>query len=119
MQAKLTAKDIHYEGPTATRAYVLGWQSGPTLLVVGGNYESAMDEMYERYGTRVEPDDAALLDYEGKDTEERIVSAMECGEIRCTDSGTMVWVDHYEWCVEFHGKDAVRRAGRYFRTGEK
>ena len=119
MQAQLTAEDIHYEGPTTNRAYVLGYQFGPSLLVVGGSYESAVDEFDERFGTQVEQDDTALLDYEGKDTEERIVSAMNSGDIRCTGSGTMVWVDHYEWCAVFTGKDAVRRAGRYFRTGER
>lgn len=92
----------HVESLRSRRVYLLGWQFGPTLLVIGGSAESALDEFDERYGTRVDPvaDAATLADYDGTDVAERIEHALHCGDIRVNDGGTMVWVDPYEWMRE-------------------
>ena len=95
------------------KAYVLGYQFGPMLLVVTNSIEEAIDEWDERYGTRVDVDaDADTLGDYGPTIEEAITNAMEHGEIRVNYGGTMVWVDHYEWCREF---DSIRAAAEYFR----
>lgn len=120
---KLTAERIaigqdNYAGysPRATadqKAYVLGAQFGPMLLVVTNSIEEAIDEWDERYGTRVDVDaDARTLADYGPDTESAVDAAMSHGDIRINDGGTMVWVDHYEWCREF---DSIRAAADYFR----
>lgn len=96
------------------RAFVLGVQFGPMLLAVGCTIEEAFDEWDERYGERVDVEDATLADYPGDTVEERIESAMNDGEIRINSGGTMVWVDHYEWC---RGFATVKEAGAFFRGG--
>jgi len=102
--------------PRATadqKAYVLGVQFGPMLLVVTNSIEEAVNEWDERYGTRVDFDaDADTLEDYGPDTESALEAAMSHGEIRINDGGTMVWVDPYEWCREF---DSIRAAADYFR----
>lgn len=120
---KLTADRIHigqdnYAGysPRATadqKAYVLGFQFGPMLLVVSNSIEEAIDEFDERFGERVDLQaDAGILSDYGPNTESAIDAAMSSGDIRINDGGTMVWVDHYEWCREF---DSIRSAADYFR----
>ena len=121
---KLTAERIvlgqdNYAGysPRATadqKAYVLGVQFGPMLLVVTNSMAEAVDEWDERHGTRVdlEADASTLADY-GPDTESAVEAAMLQGDIRINDGGTMVWVDPYEWCREF---DSIRAAADYFRN---
>lgn len=120
---KLTADKIYigqdnYAGfsPRATadqKAYVLGVQFGPMLLVVTNSVEEAIDEWDERYGQRVDFEaDAGMLSDYGPDAESAVDAAMSHGDIRVNDGGTMVWVDHYEWCREF---DSIRAAADYFR----
>jgi len=121
---KLTAERIvlgqdNYAGysPRATadqKAYVLGVQFGPMLLVVTNSMAEAVDEWDERHGTRVdlEADASTLADY-GPDTESAVEAAMLQGDIRINDGGTMVWVDPHEWCREF---GSIRDAADYFRN---
>lgn len=98
------------------RAFVYGVQFGPMLLAVTGSDEEACSEWDERFGRRVDPvaDAADLADYKGATVGEQIENAMDAGDIRCNDGGSLVWVDHYEWCHEF---DTVADAGRFFREG--
>lgn len=96
------------------RAIVVGDAFGPRLLCAGASLEEAIDEWDERHGLRVEPDDSALADYQGESVQDRIEAAVNCGDIRMNDGGTMVWVDHCEWFRTF---SSVREAGRFFRNG--
>lgn len=120
---KLTADRIHigednYAGcsPRATadqKAYVLGYQFGPQLLVVTNSIQEAFDAFDELCGTPVDfaEDASTLADY-GETAEEAIEAAMNCGDIRVNDGGTFVWVDPYEWVREF---DSIRAAADFFR----
>ena len=112
--ATLFRDDIYVGCDRSPRAFVLGWQFGPKMLATCCSLEEAIVEFDERYGTRVEADDSALLDYDGATTDERIESAMAQGDIRVNDGGTMVWVDPYEWAREFA---TIREAGEFFRKG--
>lgn len=120
MTATLTREAIYDGGwPKGYRGhsnFVLGAQFGPMLLAVNCcGLQQASDEWDERHGERVEPDDAALADYEGETVADRIESAMNDGDIRINDGGTTVWVDHYEWVREFA---TPAEAGRFFRKGD-
>jgi hypothetical protein len=116
---KLTLKDVYIgterhgrpwdRGP---KAFVLGVQFGPMLLVASESCEEALNEWDERHGQRLDDDMQALADYDGATDHERIESAMNCGDIRINDGGTTIWVDHYEWIREF---DTIREAGMFFR----
>ena len=104
----------HYPTHRNNRAIVLGHQFGPTLLVVTDLLQEAIDEWDERHGERVNPDtDADILSDYGPTTEEAIEAAMNCGDIRINDGGTMVWVDHYEWAREFQ---SISEAADFFRN---
>lgn len=94
-------KASYYFDGTERGVYVLGHQFGPCLLVEGSSAESALSEFDEQYGERVDTEDAALLDYEGAEIGDRLERAMACGDIRCNDGGTLVWVDSYEWVLDF------------------
>jgi hypothetical protein len=116
---KLTLKDVYIgteshgrpwdRGP---KAFVLGVQFGPMLLVASESYEEALEEFDERHGDRVDAASIDLLDYPGETTSDRVESAMNCGDIRMNSGGTTIWVDHYEWLREF---DTIREAGMFFR----
>lgn len=93
------------------KAFVFGWQFGPTLLVVTNSVEAAFHIWDEECGQRVDYSDRDLQDY-GDTLEERVSKAMDDGDIRTNDGGTTVWVDHYEW---FRAFDTVKEAGAYFR----
>ena len=96
---------------SAGKVYVLGFQFGPHLVVVGESLDWALSELDERFGERVEPGDTALADYVGSTDEERIESAIGAGDARYNDGGTFVWVDHYEWLREY---DSVAAAREHF-----
>lgn len=98
-----------------TRAFVAGGAFGPALLLVGGTFEEAHEEYHVRMGEHVDPTDGALEGYEGPD---RTLAAMGEGDITWTHDGHK-WTDHYVWIREFQGRDAVRRAGQYYREGFK
>jgi hypothetical protein len=85
----------------------MGDQFGPSLLAVDCSVTETIDEYDERFGTRVETDDRALSDYPGETVEDRIGEAMNWGEIRINDGGTMVWVDPYEWIREYPSEEAA------------
>jgi hypothetical protein len=83
------------------------------LLVVTNSMAEAIDEWDERYGQRVDfQADAGMLSDYGPDAESAVDAAMSNGDIRVNDGGTMVWVDHHEWCREF---PSIRDAAAYFR----
>lgn len=86
---------------TGSNVFVVGNQFGPCLLAIDSDIQETIDEYDERFGDRVNPEDSALKDYEGETLDDRITSAMESGDIRINDGGTMVWVDPYEWVKEF------------------
>lgn len=116
---KLLPKNValcshHYPTRRHQKATVWGHQFGPTMLAVGPAHES-VDEWDERHGMRVDPvaDLATLRDY-GPTVDDAIEAAMNEGDIRINDVGTMVWVDHYEWCREF---DSIAEAAKFFRGG--
>lgn len=92
--------------------FVLGFAFGPVMLTAEAELEDAIEEFDERHGERVDFDDAALLDYEGADTQERTFAAMDCGDIRVNGGGTFVWVDPYEWVREF---ETAREAMAFVR----
>lgn len=107
---KLTKGRIYVDNPSpryGVGAIVVGDEFGPVLLFVGHSVETAIDEWDERHGQRVDPEDAALADYPGG-----IEGALESGDARVNDGGTVVWVNHYEWVREFR---TVREAGRFWR----
>ena len=106
--------DCRYGRPCdrGPKAFVLGVQFGPMLLAATESAEEALSEWDERHGQRLEDDLAALADYDGATDAEKVESAMNCGDLRCNDGGTMVWVDHYEW---MRGFDTVREAGAFYR----
>lgn len=110
---KLNNSDIVITTGRTDRTFVVGGRFGPTVLVVGGSAENALAEFSVRECQEVEADDPALADYEGG-----IEGALEAGDVRWTDDG-LRWVDHYEWLREFTGRDAVRRAGRFWRGDEE
>lgn len=107
---KLTKAQIYVDDPSpryGVGAIVVGDEFGPVLLCVGHSVETALSEWDERHGQRVEPEDSALADYSGG-----IEGALESGDVRVNDGGTLVWVSHYEWFREFR---TVREAGRFWR----
>lgn len=100
---KLQKSDVEISSRYRTdRAYVVGSMFGPMLLVVGGTFEEALEAFTVRYCD-------APKTFTEKDLDD--------GDVRWTDDGPRI-IDHYEWVREFTGKDAVRRAGRFFRTGD-
>lgn len=97
---------------------VWGTQFGPSLIVVARSnryhvredeaLQEALGEADERFGERVEADDPALADYDGDTPEERLESAVACGDARYNDGGTLVWVDPYEWVRLYRsGRDVL------------
>lgn len=99
-----------YVGTANTRrAYVVGHQFGPCMIARDCGMDEALDEWDERFGERVEVGDPALADYNGSDYAERVVSAMDVGDIRINDGGSIVWVDHYEWLKEFPSLDDAKK----------
>ena len=110
------AKEIYegtYHGERSARGrkvFVLGAQFGPMLYCIGADCEEALNEFDERHGRRVGTyaDDIDLRDY-GPDAESAIENAMNDGDVRINDGGTVVWVDHYEFMHEFANlKEAYR-----------
>lgn len=102
LKKTLARKRIYeYEGTDDTRkVFVLGYQFGPMMITRNASLEEAIDEFDEKFGTRVKPNDPDLKDY-GDTPEEAVEEAMNSGDIRINDGGTMVWVDHSEWFREF------------------
>jgi hypothetical protein len=103
---KLTKKDI-YISPrySLRRAFVVGCQFGPFLLVVGGSAEEAIEVFHEKFAEP--PEDLS----EFASVEEALAS----GEVMITDGGFRA-VDPYLWLKEFTGDDAIRIAGLYYRA---
>jgi len=88
------------------------------LLVVDADLGDAFDEWDERHGERIDFDDErdtlANLDWTDRNTiAEAVDIAMSHGEVRCTGSGTYVYVDPYEWVRSFR---TPAEAGRFFRS---
>lgn len=94
------------------RVFVLGFQFGPQLIVLGGDCADALGEFDEHFGERIDiqADAKTLADYDGATPEEQLESAMNCGEARMNDCGTLVWVDPYEWCNEYRSLEAAKAA---------
>ena len=92
----LTAQDRRYHPEAGW--YVLGAQFGPMLWANCSGPEEALHEWDERHGERVdwENDASTLADY-GTTQEAQLEAAMNYGDIRINDGGTMVWVDPDEW----------------------
>lgn len=86
---------------------VWGTMFGPSLIVVARSnryhvredeaLQEALGEADERFGSRIEPDDSSLQDYDGDTLEAKVESAVAAGDARYNDGGTLVWVDPYEW----------------------
>lgn len=97
---------------------VYGSAYGPSLIVVArpNPYHDrddealmeALNEADERFGSRIEPDDSSLQDYEGDTLEAKLESALDCGEARYNDGGTLVWVDPHEWVRMYRSGRALR-----------
>lgn len=94
---KRTYRGTDYRAPV----YVFGGPFGWQLLTLQADCDDALDEYDERHGTRVEPDDPALRDYDGDTLDAKLESALNDGDIRINSGGTMVWVDPCEWMREF------------------
>ena len=105
---KLKQNDVVVLDPPSTayahkrKAYVLGAQFGPALLVVA----RTVTEAYEEYAVRF----CQECELQGEEFER----ALNDGEAEWTSDGPR-WSDHYAWMREFEGKDAVAQAGRFFR----
>lgn len=82
-------------------AYVAGHEFGPQLIAFGATPEDTLDEYDERFGERV-TDVPADLDH-----------ALNSGEIRVNDGGTVVYASAYEWLREF---DSGRAAVAWIRS---
>ena len=106
---------------------VWGTMFGPSLIVVarsdryhvreGEAMLEAMEEADERFGTRILPDDPALADYDGDTDEERLESALDAGDARYNDGGTLVWVDPYEWVRLYrNGREVLEDLSNQSRT---
>jgi hypothetical protein len=78
-------------GDDDVKRYLFGNQFGPMFLAVRASLEEALSEWDERHGTRA--DDIA--------DEQELERAMNDGEVRVNDGGTMVYVDPYEWFREY------------------
>lgn len=102
---KLTNNDI-YISPrySLQRAFVVGAQFGPMMLVVGGSAEEAIEVFHEKFAEPPHDLEFASVD-----------EAVGSGEVMITDSGFRV-VDPYLWLKEFRGDDAIRTAGLYYRA---
>lgn len=112
----LRAKNLYHAG-APDRAFVVGCQFGPMLLAIGARIEDALEEYAERYCETIQPDDPALADYGGETVAERLDSADQAGDVAWS-GGVPHWEDPYLWVREFKGRDAVRRAGQFYRLGE-
>lgn len=107
---KLCSTDIVLSSRLRTdRAFIVGSMFGPMVLCVGGTAEEALDIFHGAFCDPVEADDPALADCGG------LEGALAEGSVVSTEAGFR-WADHYVWLKEFTGKDAVRRAGRYWRN---
>lgn len=83
--------------------FAFGHQFGPTLFVKAMDEGEVLDVWDEHCGERVDPSDPALLDYDVTDGQLKeadggrlgacFFAAMNCGDIRMNDGGTVVWVD--------------------------
>jgi hypothetical protein len=101
---KLLNKDLQISSRFRTDlAYVVGCQFGPMLLQVGGTVEEAWEEYHARFCDPVP-------------AEEQTEDMFERDDIAFIDGVGPVWVDEYFWVREFHGKDAISRAGKLFRN---
>lgn len=117
---KLSAKHI-YQGTSCSRsAFVIGDEFGPCILATNCSLEDAIDEWDERHGKRVDFDlDRECIrdytEYDDSPNEEfpGFFGAMNCGDIRINDGGTIIWVNHYEWFREF---PTVKEAGKFFEN---
>ena len=94
--------------------WVYGDETGPLLLAVDAPVYDVVNEADERFGIRVDLDDAALRDYPGRTPQDCLEHAIADGDVRVNDGGTTVWVNPYEWIRGFR---TPREAGRFFRTG--
>lgn len=98
----------HYEGTGRTReVHVFGFQFGAQFYATFATLEDAMSEFDEQLGERLELTDGALDDYDGETPSERASSAVECGDARYNDGGTLVWVDPYEWVRTYANIEAA------------
>lgn len=104
---KLELKDV-YISPrySLRRAFVVGAQFGPMLLVVGGSAEEAIEVFHELFCDPWNGDDPTFSSVD---------EALASGEVVLTDQGFR-HADPYLWLKEFRGKDAVRIAGLYYRA---
>ena len=84
-----------------SKAFVFGHQFGPAFIALSDSVEDALSEWDERFGEPVEEDDPALSDYPGDEPWKQAGAAIDDGDIRVNDGGTVVWVDPYEWFREF------------------
>lgn len=110
MAKKRTYRGTDYRAPV----FVFGDQFGWKLLTLEADCDDALSEFDERHGTRVEPSDVDLQDYDGATLADKYESAMNAGDIRVNSGGTTVWVDHYEWMREF---PTVSEARAFLRGG--
>lgn len=100
-----------YTGTYNTRqAFLLGDEFSVRLLCSNCTESEALHEYDEQFGERVDRDDPALNDYDGDTLEDRIETAIDEGDIRVNDGGTMVWVSSYEW---MHTFESTERAMSY------
>ena len=106
---KLCLKDIVLcSGFRTDRAFIVGSMFGPMVLCVGGTAEEALDVFHGAFCDPVRADDPALADCGG------LEGALDEGSVVWSEEGPR-WADEYVWLKEFTGKDAIRRAGRYWR----
>jgi len=93
-----------FESEVKGTCYVVGAPFTDPVFAVGVSADDAMSEFDERHGSRVEPTDPALDDYENG-----IEGALGCGDARYNDGGTLVWASPDEYLRAYPTlRDAVR-----------
>lgn len=93
-----------FESEAKTTCYVVGAPFTDPVFACGVSLQDAINEFDERHGIRVQPQDVTVHDYENG-----IEGAMNCGDVRVNDGGTIVWVDPNEYFRQYASlRDAIR-----------